>query len=206
MTPTKTCRKCSTTSQTDEAKCPSCGAKYKRRSVFKVLVWTTILGLVVIVGCSALLAGSAEEDPTVAKKGGGTAKVASVGDRLTLKGTTYKVTKASTAKAVGGEYNRVKANGVFVLVKMSLTNEKSEPATILEDAIRLIGGNGKNYSTSDDALFAVDDGSFILEEIQPDVTERGTLVYDIPKNAVKGAKIEVKDLFSDSTGSIRLGL
>ena len=143
------------------------------------------------------------EEPKV--EGGG--KTARVGQRLTLKGTSYRVTSVRTAQTIGdGPYTQEKANGRFVVVKLTLTNRKDEPATILEDNIRLIGGNGKNYSTSDDAIFALGGETFILEEIQPDVSERGTLVYDIPKKAVSGARLQVEDLFSDSKGQIRLGL
>ena len=75
-----------------------------------------------------------------------------------------------------------------------------------EDAIKVIGSNGKQYSTSTDALLAFPDQTFILEEIQPDVTKSATLVYDLPKSAVSGAKLQVEDLFSDAKGRIRLGL
>jgi hypothetical protein len=148
-----------------------------------------------------------EEEPQVEKQGGGSGKVASLGDKMTLKGTTYRVErKPRTAAVLGDQYSRVKANGVFVIVPVCLTNRKNEPATILDDNIRLIGGNHKNYSTSDDALFALDDQSFVLDEIQPDVTECGTLVYDVPRQAISGSKLQVSDLFSDSTGEIRLGI
>jgi uncharacterized protein DUF4352 len=138
-------------------------------------------------------------------EGGG--KTARVGQRLTLKGTTYRVTNVRTAQVIGdNEFTREEANGSFVVVKLTLTNRKDEPATILEDNIRLIGGNGKNYSTSDDAILALGGQTFLLEEIQPDVTERGTLVYDVPKKALNGARLQVEDLFSNSKGQIRLGL
>jgi Domain of unknown function (DUF4352) len=69
-----------------------------------------------------------------------------VGDTLTLEGTAYKVTRVSTARAVGGQYTKTKADGKFVVVNLTLTNKKDEPATILEDAVRLVGGNGKEYT------------------------------------------------------------
>jgi Domain of unknown function (DUF4352) len=140
--------------------------------------------------------------------GNGKPKTASVGDPLTLKGTTYRVNSVRTTKTVGEQTygTGAKANGRFVIVKLSLTNRKNEPATILEDNIRLIGGNGKNYSVSDDALLALDDQLNILDEIQPDVTEKGSLVYDVPRGAVSGATLQVQDLFSDAKGRVRLGL
>jgi len=175
-----------------------------------------ILGVIVVgvVGCVALVGTSTTTDEPDVEKGSGNGgggggsggKVASVGDRLTLTGTTYQVTKVKTASRVGDQYTGTKASGRFVVVTMCLTNRKEEPATISEDAMRLIGGNGKNYSTSDEAIAAFPDQTFLLEEIQPDNKECGKLVYDIPRGAVSGSKIEVSDLFSDSKGQIKLGL
>ncbi len=132
---------------------------------------------------------------------------AGVGDKLSLKGTTYQVVSAKTASSVGGEYLNEEANGVFVIVTLKLTNEEDEPSTIFEDAISLIGGNGSKYSTSTGAAMVMgDDSFFLLEEIQPGLTVKGKLVYDIPKKALSGAYLQVEDLFSDSTGEIDLGL
>lgn len=150
------------------------------------------------------------EEPEVegGKKGkGGKGKVASVGEKLRLKGTQYQVTSVKTASTVGDpSIGGERANGVFIIAKLRLTNLKNEPATIDSENLPLIGGNGKRYTTSDDAAFAVGGGDIFLEEIQPDNTERGTLIYDVPKRALSGAKIQVEDLFSDSKGQIRLGL
>ena len=156
-------------------------------------------------------AGCAEEfqteEATVESASGGAAKgkVAKVGDKVTLKGTTYKVTNVRTAKSVGESFAKETANGKFVIVTVALTNRKEEPATIMSENLKLIGGNGKQYTTSDDALFAVDD-ALLLEEIQPDNGEKGQLVYDLPAKAVSGATLRVEDLFSDSTAEIKLGL
>lgn len=148
-----------------------------------------------------------EEEPTVKKQGGGSAggETAQVGDELTLTGTTYKVTDVATADSVGDRYTGAKANGEFIIVDIELTNREDEPATILGDNLRVVGGNGSSYSISDEALLAFPD-SFILEEIQPGVTETGKLVYDLPPDAVAGSKLQVEDLFSGSTGDIDLGL
>lgn len=124
---------------------------------------------------------------------------------LSLEGNTYTVTGARTTGSLGSSFTRVDANGTFLVLDVTLVNEKQEPATIMADALRIVGSNGASYSTSDDALLAVDD-QFILEEIQPGLTERGTLVYDLPPSAVGGAQLEVQDLFSDETGRIKLGV
>jgi hypothetical protein len=129
-----------------------------------------------------------------------------IGDRLSLKGTSYKVTAATTAQAVGGEFTREEADGVFIVVTLTLTNEKDDPRTILADAVRIIGGNGNEYTVDTEACIAVENSLCVLEEIQPDLPKKLVAVYDVPPGAVNGAKLQASDLFSDDKGEINLGL
>lgn len=146
-----------------------------------------VLGFfLLLVGCAALLSVGSEQDGDQPSEEGGAAndegvveKRASVGERLTLKGTSYRVTSVRTAKRVGDEFTGATAGGRFIIVKLQLTNEKDEPATISESAIRVVGGNGKRYSQSSDAMLAFE-GSFVLEEIQPEVTKKTTLATTCP--------------------------
>jgi hypothetical protein len=165
-----------------------------------------------MVGCAVLIGSAANEvSKELAEEETGDVTDASevkasagLNEPLTLKGTTYKVTSVRAATSVGNDFMKEEANGTFLLVDVALTNEKNEPATIMADALRLVGGNGSVYTVSDDALLAVDD-QFILEEIQPGLSESGTLVYDLPTSAVAGAELQVEDLFSDDKGRIKLG-
>jgi hypothetical protein len=133
-------------------------------------------------------------------------KAAQVGDRVSLKGTSYEVLSAETKVAVGGEFTRVEADGIFVVIHLTLTNEKDDPRTILADAVRLVGGNGKQYSTDSEACLAFENSLCLLQEIQPDLPKKVVAVYDVPPTVVSGARLEVHDLFSDETGQIDLRL
>jgi hypothetical protein len=59
--PTKVCPHCGAQAQTTADRCPNCNKKYKRRTVLKVLFGLTLFGLVVIVGCAALIGTAADE-------------------------------------------------------------------------------------------------------------------------------------------------
>lgn len=59
--PNKVCPHCGAMNATTAPKCPRCGKKYKKRTVLKVLVGLSVLGLVAIVGCAALIGGAANE-------------------------------------------------------------------------------------------------------------------------------------------------
>jgi hypothetical protein len=188
-------------------------APKRRHTWIKVLLILGACFLVLIGGCAALIGSAANEvsqelaedqsgdvsDPSEVKSKAG------LNQALSLKGTTYKVTSVRTADSVGSSFTKEKANGTFVILNVQLTNEKNEPATIMSNALTLVGGNGSAYSTSDDALFAIDD-QLLLEEIQPGLSESGTLIYDVPPSAVAGAELQVEDLFSDDKGRIELGL
>lgn len=172
-----------------------------------------VLGLLLVIALAFASMGqdgcdTSGEEPSVKKGNGGGASdvTATVGDTVSLKGTAYTVKSVETTSSLGSSFTKEKANGQFIVIDLTLKNEKNEPATILEDNLKLIGGNGSQYSTSTDGSFAVNDAFVILEEIQPGVKQSGKLVYDVPKNAVNGATLRVEDLFSDSTGEIDLGL
>lgn len=166
----------------------------------RVLVGAGLAGLMFVSmgqsSCSVDGGGGSGEPPSATAK---------IGETLSLTGTSYEVTSVETASEVGNQFTKEKANGEFIIVEIELTNEETEPSTIFSEAIVVIGGNGSEYTTSDDALFSVDD-SLLLEEIQPGNSEKGTLIYDLPPDAVKGAYLRVEDLFSDATGAIDLGL
>lgn len=132
--------------------------------------------------------------------------VAEVGESLSLKGTSYRVESVTTRQTVGSDFTSVTADGVFVVVTLTLTNEKNDPRTILADNVRLVGGNGNEYSTDSEACLAFENSLCILQEIQPDLPKSVVAVYDIPASAVAGAKLRAKDLFSNDYGEIELGL
>ena len=212
--PTKVCPNCGVQSQTTSDKCASCGKKYKQKKGGGCLKWLGIvtLAFIVLIVIIALASGGGKEDAKVSQGtttgddgGGDVEQTAGVGDTVELKGTEYTVTKVETADTVGGEFTKSTADGKYVVVYLTLKNLKDEPATILGDAVRLVGNNGKEYTTDTDTLGAFEN-QFILEQIQPDLAKDVVAVYDIPPGAVSGAKLQVKDLFSDSKGEIDLGL
>ncbi len=138
-------------------------------------------------------------------KSGGGEQTVDVGEAVTVEGTRYRLISAKTASSVGGEFTTQRASGIFVIVKIELTNEKSDTHTINSDAIKLITANDKSYSPSTDAVISLKD-PIIFQEIQPDVPKTGTLLYDIPPSQTSQAKLRVEDLFSNAHAFIRLGI
>ena len=177
-----------------------------------------ILLILIVLGIGISVAGGGGDDDGGAKKvdGNGKATAAAskkvtvkVGETVELEGTRYTVNSAKTAASVGGEYFKEEAGGVYVIVAITIENTKDETKTFSSTAAKLVAGNDKKYSTDDDGTLAAigDDGeTLIFEDMQPDVAKSGVLVYDVPKAAVKGSKLEVSDLFGRGEAYIDLGL
>jgi len=149
--------------------------------------------------------GGGGSDDKSAEEGGGTS--GAVGEALTNAGTTYKVTSARTATQIGDpELGGAKADGTFVVVNLELTNNKDETKTFMESSAKVVTSDGNSYETSDKTVLAFADESLLLKDIQPDLTARGKLAFDLPESKVSGANLVIEDLFGDGEITVDLGL
>lgn len=140
--------------------------------------------------------------------GGGGGTSGAVGQALTNAGTTYKVTDVKTASTLGDPaLGGAKADGIFVVVSLELTNNKSETKTFSDGSAKIVSADGKEYSTSSNAILALGAGeSLLLKEIQPSLTTRGKLVFDVPPSKLSRATLVIQDLFGDGEIKVNLGL
>ncbi len=123
---------------------------------------------------------------------------------------TWRVSGSPYTSATLGdnEYTGATANGVFVVVPMTVRNGKNETVTVNSSMVKLVAG-GKEYESDSDgqvALMGSSQKSFFLDDIGPDLSQAGTVVFDAPRAALR-AKPEVciGELgFGPSTGCIAL--
>jgi Domain of unknown function (DUF4352) len=143
--------------------------------------------------------GSAASKPSEA--------TAVVGQTIENAATRYEVTDVQMTDRLRDGHFRENAEGVFVVVSLELTNTKNETATFMESSAQLVTADGSAYDTSDEALFAIDsDDSLVMEDIQPDLTAKGKLVFDIPPDRASGSTLVIEDLFGDGAITVDLGL
>jgi hypothetical protein len=144
-----------------------------------------------------------------ADKAGSKSNPIKVGETVKLEGTQYTVKGAKRSPTVGSQFLEEKANGVFVVVKLTIENKKDETKTFLDESTKFISTEDKKYSTDSEGTVASlgeGDESFIFMDMQPDVPESGILVYDVPVGKAKGGLLEVSDLFGGGEAYIDLGL
>lgn len=185
------------------------------------------IGLIAIIALIAIISATSSSDtggPEVvggssssdendsssdSNKAGSKNNPVKLGETVQLEGTQYTVNKARTRQSVGGEFLNERANGVFVVIELTVENKKNETKTFSDNAATFIASNGNKYSTDSEGTVASlgsGDEEFLLMDMQPDVPETGVLVYDVPKGKAKGGLLEVSDLFGGGEAYIDLGL
>jgi hypothetical protein len=129
-----------------------------------------------------------------------------VGQALTNAGTTYKVTGVETTQTIGDpDLLGARADGVFVVVDLQLTNNKDETKTFLDSSAKIETADGKQYEPSDKALMAIGDESLMLKDIQPDLTTRGKIVFELPPSKASGSTLVIEDLWGSGEVKVDLG-
>lgn len=203
-----------------DAKAAKAYAKATRPWFKKKRWWAVIIVVVIIIILALNSGGSSDDGPEKVtgnssssksdnNKAGSKSNPIKVGETVKLKGTQYTVKSAKTAASVGGEFMNEKANGIYVIVKLTIENKKDETKTFSDNATKFIGKNGKKYSTDSDGTFAaISDGGkpLLFEDMQPDLPKTGLLVFDVPKKLTSGGMLEVSDLFGGGEAYIDLGL
>jgi len=148
--------------------------------------------------------------PSKAKKAkpGSKSNPVRVGQTISLEGTKYTVKKARTSPTVGGEFMQEKADGVFVIVTLTIENTKDETKTFSDSAAKFVTKDDNSYATNSEGTIAVmgmDEEPLWLADMQPDLPKTGKLVFDVPPGKVKGGSLEVSDLFGRGEAYIALG-
>lgn len=100
------------------------------------------------------------------------------------------------------------ANGEFVVVKLKVTNHKSESVDLTSDVVKL-ESNGKTYdpdSSGTTAAIGAGDKPLFLETLGPDVTLTSEVVFDVPPSVATGSpEARFGELgFGDTKGYIAL--
>jgi hypothetical protein len=127
-------------------------------------------------------------------------------------GLVWKLKNVKTASAIGDQAYGLgeEANGIYIVADLSVTSTKDESVTITEEAINLVAEEGNTYSTDSDGTFAaIGEGqeAFLFEDIGPNSTLEGVVVFDVPQSLLKAKLLELEfgELgFGDTHGYIAL--
>jgi hypothetical protein len=152
-------------------------------------------------------AGNSGKEKAAPAETGEQQNPAKIGQSVELEGTRYTVNNVKTTNSVGSQFFNEKADGVFVVVNLTIENLKDESKIFMDSAAQFSATDGTKYSTDTDAgLAATEDDTLILTEMHPDLPTKGTLIFDVPQAKLKGGLLELSDLFGGGEAYVDLGL
>jgi hypothetical protein len=79
-----------------------------------------------------------------------------------------------------------RANGVFIVADLSVTNSKTGSVTISSDAVSLVAG-GKTYegdSAAETALLGAGAKTFLADDLGPGVVLKGAVAFDVARSVL----------------------
>lgn len=109
-----------------------------------------------------------------------------IGDVATAGDMSYTVTGVDTAASVGSSFLEEKAKGMYLIVSVEVTNNGNE-AVMIDDSFFTLKNGDKSYDADSMASMTANsddsgNSSFFLENINPDVTMAGNVVFDVSKD------------------------
>lgn len=109
-----------------------------------------------------------------------------IGDKISTKGATVRITSVKTAQAVGNEYLRETASegGVLVVVDFTLTNDGEKPLNAYERPdIKLMDPSGTEYGpdAGKSGIYATtkDLNAKVFSDLNPGITTKSAEVFEI---------------------------
>lgn len=137
-------------------------------------------------------------------------KIYSVGDELKAGDFNWKITGFSKTEIIGEYlYDNLlgeKADGIFLIIDVEITNNGNSAKYLSDSFIKLIDEQNREFSaTSSAAIYLKPQGSaLIFEQINPGITKKGKVVFDVPKT-IKVANIKItSNLLTSNNYNVKL--
>lgn len=111
---------------------------------------------------------------------------------LSKEGESSKVNIAvgsvETLESVGSDHINEKAQGVFKVVELTLTNNQKDAITLSSNSFKLVDNQDREFSPNSAAQIKLNvanggNSKFLLEKLNPGLSQTGKIVFDVPKDA-----------------------
>ncbi|MFA2809049.1 DUF4352 domain-containing protein [Bacillus mycoides] len=145
------------------------------------------IALIVLGIIAASLGGGDDkkEQSSTGTKQETTAPVAKEGESSNVK---IAVGSVESVDSVGGEYLKEKAQGVFKVVEVTVTNNQKDAITVDANSFKLVDNKDREFTYSTQAQTAFDVGNggqsdFFLKQLNPGLSQTGKIIFDVPADA-----------------------
>lgn len=125
-----------------------------------------------------------QESSVVEKKSPKQEIESSLGKPIEIGYFIYTIQNVSFRKTVGDEYFEETADGIYMLVNLSIKNISNETRTLDGSLFAVTDINGTKYEFSTNASSALEISgkkTLFLKDCQPNITTKGCLVFEVPE-------------------------
>jgi Domain of unknown function (DUF4352) len=196
----KTCKECGKPVNTSAASCPHCGHVLRRNRGCLTISGRgalVVVGLVVLgamIGPTDRRPSSTAQSPANVVSADKAATVNDEGQTMSIGYTSYAVSRTRWATHLSDNpYLDKRPNARYLFVKLTVRNDDTKPRTVA--SFRLTDENGAIYET-DTSAWTVEGSIGLIENLNPSVSKRGLIVFDVP--AERTYKLQVSGGFWSS--------
>jgi hypothetical protein len=110
-----------------------------------------------------------------------------IGDEINVANFNYRVNWIKYKKNIGNEFSNQKADGIYLIVDISLVNVDKEEHTLDNSLFKLTDDSGKEYESSSEGTTALEmngEKTLFLKQCNPNIQKEGLLCFEVPE---KGA-------------------
>ena len=190
----KNCKTCSKEVAKSAKACPHCGAKLKMGFFPKALIG---IGAIVVIGAIASIGGDDNNTATNNSSESTTTAAAPLSNEGVSSDVKIKVESFETANTIGdNEFSKKTAQGVFKVVKVTVTNNQKDAITLDSNLFKLVDEQKREFGGSSEGQMALETSSekkesFFLKQLNPGLSLTGYVVFDVPKEA-KGFVLQAR--------------
>lgn len=111
----------------------------------------------------------------------------SIGKEVSVGHFSYIVNSINFRKSVGDEFIGETADGIYLIVNLSIKNTSDETRTLDSSCFYLTDANGVKFEYAIDASTALDlsgHKTLFLKDCQPRIKTNGVLIFEVPEKEV----------------------
>jgi hypothetical protein len=112
---------------------------------------------------------------------------ANIGDEISVKHFIYRVNGVKFTKSLRNEILTKRADGIYLIIGLSIFNRDKVPHTIDNSMFRLTDENGLQYESSGDATTALlmnGEETLFLTRCNPQIQKQGLLAFEVPRKGI----------------------
>jgi hypothetical protein len=110
-----------------------------------------------------------------------------IGDQIQVKHFSYRVNDIQYVKSFGDEFYQQTADGVYLIVDLSLVNRDNVSHTLDNNMFKLTDEKGREFQSSGEATTALlmsNKETLFLKQCNPQVQKRGLIAFEVPQKGL----------------------